>query len=40
MKSLTDFALKEEYKRVESVGDKLSDIESFIDWKSFRSILG
>jgi len=38
MKTLTDFALKEEYKHLESVGDKLSEIESLIDWKSFRPI--
>jgi IS5 family transposase len=39
MKTLTDFALKEEYKRLESVGDKLSKIDSLIDWKPFRIIL-
>jgi IS5 family transposase len=31
MKTLTDFALKEEYKRLESVGDKLAEIDSLID---------
>ena len=40
MKTLTDFALKEEYKRLKSVGDKLADIDSLIDWKPFRVILG
>ncbi len=35
MKTLTDFALKEEYKRLESVGDKLAEIDSLIDWKNF-----
>ena len=39
MKTLTDFALKEEYKRLESVGDKLAEIDSLIDWKTFRIIL-
>jgi transposase, IS5 family len=39
MKTLTDFALKEEYKRLESVGDKLAGIASLIDWKTFRIIL-
>jgi hypothetical protein len=39
MKILTDFALKEEYKRLESVGDKLSEINSLIYWKPFRIIL-
>jgi transposase, IS5 family len=39
MKTLTDFALKEEYKRPESVGDKLAEIDSSIEWKPFRVIL-
>lgn len=39
MSSLTDFALREEYKRLESLGDKLSEIESLIDWKPFRPII-
>jgi len=39
MKTLTDFALKEEYKRLEYIGDKLSEIDSLIDWKPFRIIL-
>ena len=39
MKTLTDFALKEEYKRLESVGDKLAEIDSLIDWETFRIIL-
>lgn len=39
MKTLTDFALKEEYKRLESVGDKIAEINSLIDWKPFRIIL-
>ncbi len=39
MKTLTDFALKEEYKLLESVGDKLAEIDSLIDWKTFRIIL-
>lgn len=39
MKTLTDFAFKEEYKRIQSVGDKLSEIGSLIDWKPFRPIL-
>ena len=40
MKSLTDFALNEEYKRVERLGDRLAKIESLIDWKAFRPIVG
>ena len=39
MKTLTDFALKEECKCLESVEDKLSEIDSLIDWKTFRIIL-
>lgn len=39
MDDLTDFALNEEYKRLRSVGDKLAEIESLIDWKPFRPIL-
>ena len=40
MNDLTDFALNEEYKRLESAGDKLAEIESRIDWKPFSSMLG
>ena len=40
MNSLTDFALNEEYKRIQQMGDKLSELESMIDWESFRSIIG
>ena len=40
MDYLTDFALNEEYKRLQSIGDKLDEIESLIDWKPFSSILG
>jgi len=39
MKTLTDFALKEECKCLESVEDKLSEIDSLIDWKTFLIIL-
>jgi hypothetical protein len=31
MKALTDFALKEEYNRLQLVGDKLDEIDSLID---------
>ena len=40
MSSLIDFALNEEYKRLESAGDKLAEIVSRIDWKPFISMLG
>ena len=39
MKTLIDFALKDEYKRLESIGDQLAEIDSLIDWKTFRIIL-
>ncbi len=39
MNSLTDFALNEEYKRIQRLGDRLAEPESFIDWESFRPIL-
>lgn len=39
MNDLTDFALNEEHKRLQSVRDKLAEIESLIDWKPFRPIL-
>jgi len=40
MKSLTDFAFNEEYKRVQRLGDRLAEIESLIDWGAFRPIVG
>ena len=39
MNSLTDFALKEEYKHLDVLGDKLSEIDSLIDWKPFRPVI-
>jgi IS5 family transposase len=38
MKTLTDFVLKEEYKLLQSIGDKIVEIDSLIDWKLFRII--
>ncbi len=38
VKTLTDFVLKEEYKRLQLVGDKLAEIDSLIYWKPFRII--
>ena len=38
MKTLTYFALKEEYKSIQSIGDKLAEIDSLIDWSFFRII--
>jgi IS5 family transposase len=40
MKSLTDFALNEEYRRVQRLGDRLAEIESLIAWDAFRPIVG
>jgi hypothetical protein len=34
MKALTEFAFKEEYRRLKSIGDKLTETDSLIDWKS------
>ncbi len=39
MKALTEFGPREEYKQLERLGDKLSEIESLIDWKPFRPII-
>lgn len=39
MNSLTDFALREEYKQLEKLGDGLAEIDSIIDWESFRPIV-
>jgi IS5 family transposase len=38
MKTFIDFALKEEYKRLQSVGNRLAEIDSLVDRKSFRII--
>lgn len=40
MASLTEFSLRAEYKRLEKLGDKLSEIKSLIDWEAFRPIIG
>ncbi|RZB29497.1 MAG: transposase [Candidatus Argoarchaeum ethanivorans] len=39
MSSFTAFALREEYKRLALIGDKLSEVESLIDWEPFRPII-
>ncbi len=39
MTSLLEYTLREEYMRVERLGDKLSQIETLIDWSAFRSIV-
>jgi len=40
MKTLMDFCLKEAYKRVERLGNRLAEIESMVDWGAFRPIVG
>jgi len=40
MKTLTDFGLKEAYKRVAELGDRLAEIESLMDWEAFCPIVG
>ena len=39
MTSFIDYALREEYKQVERLGDKLSEINMLIDWEKFRPIV-
>jgi len=39
MNSLTDFALNEEYKHIQKLGDKLAELDSLIDWEAFRPIV-
>ena len=39
MSTLLEFGLREGYKELERLGDKLSDIESLIDWEPFRPII-
>jgi len=39
MKSLLDIALQKHYERVKKLGDKLSEIDSLIDWEAFRPIV-
>ena len=36
MRTLIDFAIREEYERVKALGDDLSEIESMINWERFR----
>jgi IS5 family transposase len=40
METLTDFALREMYRKVKKLGDKLAEIDSLIDWDAFRPIIG
>ncbi len=39
MASFIDFAFREEYERVRVLGDKLSEIDSLINWEAFRPIV-
>jgi IS5 family transposase len=36
MRSLTDFAIRQEYERIRELGDKLVDIGNRINWEGFR----
>jgi IS5 family transposase len=36
MKTITNFALRDKYKHLQSVGNKLAEINFLIHWKSFR----
>ena len=40
MKSLIDYSLKEEYEKVKKLGDKLSEIDSLINWEAFAIVAG
>jgi glucose/arabinose dehydrogenase len=37
--SFIDFAFREEYERVKVLGDKLSEIDTLINWEAFRPIV-
>ncbi|GCC11524.1 hypothetical protein IPdc08_01579 [archaeon] len=39
MASLLEYTLRDEYLRVKRLGDKLSQIETLIDWSAFRPIV-
>jgi IS5 family transposase len=39
MKSLIDYSLNEEYKKVKKLGDRLAEVDSLIDWEAFRPIV-
>ena len=39
MKTFTNYVMKNEYARVEQLGDKLAEIDPLINWESFRSII-
>jgi len=37
MRSLTDFAIRQEYERIKELGDKLVDIGNRINWEGFQA---
>jgi len=39
MSTFINYALHEEYKRLQELGDRLSEINTIIDWKKFRPIV-
>ncbi len=40
MENLLDFALKERYKRVSELGDRVAEFDTLIKWERFRPLLG
>lgn len=40
MHTLTDFTLREEYRKVKKLGDRLAEVDSLINWEAFRPIIG
>ena len=40
MENLLDFALQERYKRIEELGVKLEDFDTFIEWNKCRYNIG
>ena len=40
MHTLTDFTLREEYRKVKKLGDRLAEVDSLINWEEFRPIIG
>jgi hypothetical protein len=40
MESLVDFALRERYRNMKKLGDRLDEFGTLIDWGSFQSVVG
>jgi hypothetical protein len=39
LRTITTWGLREAYKKVEVLGDKLSVVTKFVDWEAFRPLL-